>query len=107
MAERNNISIDEVAYMTDRKRFIEEPSLVHLEKMYSSHTPEPFHGDSAIVFMQAVNRRAEIEGIAREIIRLVRDEGVRFREIALLIRNMSDYRDLLEQLFQDYEIPFL
>ncbi|MEK3644274.1 helicase-exonuclease AddAB subunit AddB [Aeribacillus sp. FSL M8-0235] len=106
MAERNNISIDEVAYMTDRKRFIEEPSLVHLEKMYSSHTPEPFHGDSAIVFMQAVNRRAEIEGIAREIIRLVRDEGVRFREIALLIRNMSDYRDLLEQLFQDYEIPF-
>ena len=53
-----------------------------------------------------MNRRAEIEGIARKIRRLVREEKYRYRDIALLMRNGQDYHELIETIFQDYEIPY-
>jgi len=54
----------------------------------------------------ATSKRWEVEGAAREILRLCRDEGYRFREIAVILRNLEDYRDLVETIFQDYGIPF-
>lgn len=106
IAEQNDVSVEEDVRFMQLQRFKQVPSLLHLEKQIELPAAKPFEGDCAITFMQAANRQAEIEGIAREIIRLVRDEGSRYRDIALFIRNMSDYRDLLEKLFQDYEIPF-
>ena len=44
-------------------------------------------GPTSIHISQAVNRRAEIEGIAREIRQIVRTKNYRYRDIALLIRN--------------------
>ena len=53
-----------------------------------------------------MNRRAEIEGVARNIRRLVHEENYRYRDIALFMRNGQDYHELIETIFQDYEIPY-
>ncbi len=50
---------------------MEEPSLQHLEAYFDSRPAMSLMGQSSIHIAQAVNRRAEIEGIARKIRQLV------------------------------------
>ncbi len=71
----------------------------------------PLHGDAGsneagLSIHAAVHRRAEVEGVAREIVRLVRDRGYRWRDIAVMMRDMQAYRDLLATTFADYGIPY-
>jgi len=106
LATLNNIEIDENVELTEPLRFQKEPSFVHLEKYYEARPTKVYEEKPAITIAQAVNKRAEVEGVAREMKRLVRDEGARYRDMAVLIRNMSSYHDLIEQVFQDYDIPF-
>ncbi|MBO0961255.1 helicase-exonuclease AddAB subunit AddB [Neobacillus sp. MM2021_6] len=82
------------------------PSLRHLEKEFDTRPAAVFKGAPAIHISQAVNRRAEIEGIAWEIRDVVRTSGYRYREIALLIRNGGDYHEIVEPVFDDYQIPY-
>ena len=55
--------------------------------------------------LQADNPRAECEAAAAEILRAVREDGCRWRDIAVAIRGFEDYRGILESTFRRYEIP--
>jgi ATP-dependent helicase/nuclease subunit B len=59
-----------------------------------------------VVIVSAANPLAEVEYVAREIIRLVRDEGLRYRDITVEARDLSGYAELVELVFADHEIPF-
>ncbi|MBD2861723.1 helicase-exonuclease AddAB subunit AddB [Paenibacillus oceani] len=92
-------------------RFGRSPMLSHLERNFEYRSGKPYQGGGQagrheIVLAAAVNRRAEAEGTAREIVRLVRDEGCRWRDIAVMVRNMESYDDLLEVTFRDFGIPY-
>lgn len=54
----------------------------------------------------AANRRAEVEEAAAEILALCRDKGLRYQDIAVLLRDFTNYEDLLANVFRDYEIPY-
>ncbi len=82
-------------------------SMLHLERHFEERPTVPFEkGNGEIEFLEASNRRAEVEGIAREIRKLAREDGYRYKDIAVLVRNSQDYRDKVETVFQDYGIPF-
>lgn len=49
---------------------------------------------------------SEVERTACRIIDLVREEGMRFRDIAVLCSNAEEYRHLMETVFAEYEIPY-
>ena len=63
------------------------PALAHLETHYEARPNEKFHGEASVTIRTAANLRAEVEGVAREIRRLVADENYRYRDIAVLLRN--------------------
>ncbi|OEH92426.1 helicase-exonuclease AddAB subunit AddB [Bacillus solimangrovi] len=86
-------------------RFEEIPSLAHLEQHYETRPAPAFIGQANVFLHPAVNRRAEVEGIARQIYQLVQSDGYRYRDIAILLRNSSDYHDLFVTIFEDYKIP--
>ena len=44
-----------------------------------------------IQVLSAVNRRAEVEGVAGELRRLARDENLRWNEIAIMSRDLAGY----------------
>ena len=44
-------------------------------------------------------------GLFAEVLHAVRDEGLRWRDVAVAIRGFSDYRGLLENTFRRYGIP--
>ncbi len=58
----------------------------------------------AVTVLSAPNRYAEAEAVAAEIRRLTR-AGYRYREIAVAVRNVGDYRGVLETVFRRYGIP--
>ncbi|MEK3855554.1 helicase-exonuclease AddAB subunit AddB [Cytobacillus sp. FSL H8-0458] len=104
MASRNRLDVDEIL-LSEQKRWC-NPSLKHLEAHFDSRPAEALPGEADIHIGQAVSRRAEIEGVARKINKLVRTDGYRYRDIAVLARNGQDYHDMIETVFRDYDIPF-
>ncbi|MFE4524335.1 helicase-exonuclease AddAB subunit AddB [Cytobacillus firmus] len=104
MASRNRLDVEEML-LSEQKRWL-KPSLKHLEAHFESRPAEAFTGEADIHIGQAVSRRAEIEGVARKINKLVRTDGYRYRDIAVLARNGQNYHDMIETVFRDYDIPF-
>ncbi len=104
IASASGLTVTEVL-LKKQKRW-QEPSLQHLETFFDSRPVQAYNGQSTIHIAQAVNRRAEIEGVARTIRQLVSEKNYRYRDIALFMRNGQDYHEMIETIFQDYEIPY-
>jgi len=88
-------------------RFQAAPALAHLEAAFGRWPLRPFTGTpDGTRLVAAANRRVEVEAAAREILRLARDEDLRFREMAVLVRDLEPYHDLIVNTFRDFNIPF-
>ncbi|HHT84264.1 MAG TPA: helicase-exonuclease AddAB subunit AddB [Firmicutes bacterium] len=59
-----------------------------------------------VQLISTVNLQAEVEFAAREILRLVREQGLRFKDITVELRDLQKYKDLIEMVFTDHDIPF-
>ncbi|PYI51795.1 helicase-exonuclease AddAB subunit AddB [Paenibacillus flagellatus] len=114
IAEERGAAVEPSVTLTGTPpRFARSPKLAHVERSLEFRGAKPFGGGvsgpggtAEIKLVAAVNRRAEAEGVAREIVRLVRDEGCRWRDVAVTVRNPESYADLLAVTFADYGIPF-
>jgi len=104
LAREAKVSIETPEVLQDVRRF-EKRSLAHLEQTFEERPFKQTLNDGAVQIVEAVNRREEIEATAREICRLVRDERLRYKDITVLVRDMSAYRDLFATIFADYAIP--
>jgi len=92
---------------TPLPRFRKSMVLSHLERYLSTYPFEVYKDKTVdLSLFSSDNMFSEIESAARDIIHLCRDEGVRFREIAVVTRNLSDYEKLIEVIFTEYGIPF-
>lgn len=60
----------------------------------------------AVEVVEAPDPRAEVEAVAREVMRLVREHGMRFGEIAVITRDLEPYRELVEECFARWRIPY-
>ncbi len=93
-------------------RFRSSPALARLEAgLAAGEAPaadlSPRRGNPAGVrLVVAPDRRAEVEWAAREILRLVREEGLRFRDVGVLARTVEPYADLVETVFPAFGVPF-
>ncbi|CAM4309778.1 helicase-exonuclease AddAB subunit AddB [Paenibacillus alkaliterrae] len=96
-------------------RFKESPMLAHLEKHYNDRIPmlipdqkllELQHPGCGVSLHAAANRRAEVEAAARDIVRRAQKDGLRWRDVAVMVRNAEDYTDYIALIFADYGIPF-
>ncbi|MEJ3718275.1 helicase-exonuclease AddAB subunit AddB [Paenibacillus polymyxa] len=73
--------------------------LQQLREQWADTQPE------GIKLYAAANRRAELEGAVREMRRLAREEGARYREMALFVRHIEDYEPWVEPIFKQYQVP--
>ena len=81
------------------------PALRHLERALFSPVPDLWDGPCGITVYTARDTREEVERAAAEILRLTREEGCRFRDIAVCARSFEAYADLAEAVFEKYGIP--
>ncbi len=54
----------------------------------------------------AANRRAEVQFVARGILGLVKEKGLRYRDIAVIASTLGEYQHYIRGSFEDYGIPF-
>ncbi len=106
IAQEEGIEVEPIHFLGQKPRFEASPSIRHLENYFHERPVVPYYGESNVHISGAVNRRAEVEGIARDIQDLVFNKGYRYRDIAVLVRDASTYSDLLNTLLEDYEIPY-
>ncbi|HEY4601892.1 MAG TPA: helicase-exonuclease AddAB subunit AddB [Cerasibacillus sp.] len=106
LAAENQISIEpHIRLEAEKDRFQVHPYFAHLEKHFDTRPVPEYVGEVPVKLGEAVHPRAEIEGVAQEILTLVRDNDYRFRDIAIFIREPETYHDLIDTIFTDYDIP--
>ena len=88
----------------DSPRRFKAAPLKILEQRLFNRAPKNFDDATGLKVIEAVNRRAEVEAVAREILRLVKG-GCRLREIGVLARDET-YFALIQTLFEVHAIPF-
>ncbi|HHT28574.1 MAG TPA: hypothetical protein GXZ82_15225 [Firmicutes bacterium] len=104
-ARAANVQIAPPLRLVQTYRFI-QPELRHLEAEFTQTIPQPFSSKPlALQLIAAANRRAEVEAVGRRILHLCRDKGYRYREIAVVTRDLSPYGDVLKAVFTDLGIP--
>lgn len=77
-----------------------------LERRLFSFPLQKEANGAGVQVVEAATRRLEIEAAAAAIIRLCRDEGLRYRDIGILLRDGENYRQILEFTLTDHGIPF-
>ncbi|WP_314001180.1 helicase-exonuclease AddAB subunit AddB [uncultured Paenibacillus sp.] len=117
LADRCGVDVLPAAelYREPTHRFEGSPMLAHLERHYRNRTPMPVPDKTAyepadprcgVSLQAAVHRRAEVEAVARDMLRRMQQGGLRWRDIAVMARNAADYNDYIEAVFADYGIPY-
>lgn len=83
-----------------------EPSAMHfLEKELFSFSDAHFEGDCPVTLVRAGSLTAECEAAAAHCLRLVRETGCRWRDIAIAARGFESCRTAIENVFSHYDIP--
>ncbi len=104
LAAAQNLAVEEIE-LAGGARY-KNPSLHILERfLYQYHTPRAASG-GGVRLLEAANRRRELEGVAADILRVRRERGCRWRDIAVLVRDEEAYLELCEGVFDDYGIPY-
>ncbi len=98
------VFLEQVPYSV---KFSSSEELGHLERNYYKYPSKKFEKYSGdVILSSSSNLYKEVEDAAKDIIRLCRDKGYRFRDIAVTMRNPESYSSILKSVFDQYEIPF-
>lgn len=109
LAKRRGVPVEVLALPEEGKglpRFVRRDDLAHLAHAFEGWPAPPYpDAPRGIRLWAAASRQAEVEGAAREIVRLVREEGYRWRDVAILVSDEAAYFPHLERTFAAYGIP--
>lgn len=108
MAKENGIPVEPAVILNKKPlfRFSLSPELSHLERYLYAYPYKTYREETQdISLFSSVNIFSEIEACARDIVRLCRDRGMRYREIAVVAGNLAGYEKLIEAIFAEYGIP--
>ena len=109
MMQENNISYKEPINLNKKNiyRFKESKELGHIEKYFFNYPFKIYKGDCKdIRLYKANNNYSEIEWVAQDILKLVRDKGYRYKDIAVVCREIDSYDKITSVIFNEYNIPY-
>ena len=105
IAEEEKFKIEKPVVLENTHRFKNE-ELKHLEaniyeNTYTKFTKEP----QDIKLFLAANPYSEIEYTAKQIVKLVRDEGYKYSDISIITKNIENISSIAKAVFGKYGIP--
>lgn len=102
------VDIEEPVYLYQKPiyRFKDNEALNFLESHLFRYSKEHYEKEQdSVQVWCAKNPQEEIDFVAQRIRRLVRTNGYRYREIAVITSDMNAYASHIEKIFSKYEIP--
>ena len=108
IAKDNRIEVKDPVWCEDEPvyRFRDNASMAFLEKNLFRYTKEVYVKEQDEISIHvARNPKEEALALAGNMRALVRSEGLRYRDIGVIVSNIDMYGDVLERAFSQYEIP--
>jgi ATP-dependent helicase/nuclease subunit B len=96
--------VDGTVVLPRAERF-RAPALAEVERQLQWRLSISQLKPDGIEMVEATTRRAEVDAVARRIRQLWR-EGVRLRDIAVLVRDLEPYHELISASFREHEIEY-
>ncbi|WP_447410463.1 helicase-exonuclease AddAB subunit AddB [Clostridium perfringens] len=88
-------------------RFKENKELAHIERQLYAYPFKQYRGkNNSLRLYRANNNYDEIEFVAKDILRLVREKQYRFKDISVICRDVDNYEKVVSAIFAEYEIPY-
>lgn len=108
IADENKYIIEKYQIPEDicKDRYKDSKEVKYIEANYFRYPYEQYKKETEdIKIIRGLNQYTEIEKIAVEIIKMAREEGIRFRDIAVITRDLGSYEKIVKTIFHEYEIP--
>lgn len=102
--------VEDPVELDQSHRFASSPAIGYMEKSFfawgkkTSHLSS-FHPEEIEAFA-ASNRRTEVEAVGLKLLKLAKEKGYRWREMAVLVRDTTPYADALAHTFTELGIPY-
>lgn len=105
IAKSEKVTIEEAVECKELKKYkVEE--LKYLEKnLYNTKFKKYEKQTDNIKLFLTKNQFSEIENVAKEILKLSRDNGYRYKEISVITKNIDTYSNIIKAVFSKYDIP--
>lgn len=89
------------------KRYQNAPELFFMEQNLFRPTYQRWKGETAHISITGLkDPREELAFVAREITRLIRTQGYRYRDMALVTGDVPQYSNYVPEIFEQYDIPY-
>ena len=106
LVKKCELPLAEPVILDEPVRFSDSHSLAHIERQIFEPTPTRITAADNIRIVSAATQRAEVRFVARQIVRLVRENNYRYRDIAVIASDIDRYQHYIMAYFHDYGIPF-
>ena len=105
LTQKEKINIEKPVYLNIKYRF-KSPELLHIEdKLYEIPYKKYQNKCESLSLYLSTNPYTEIKYVANKIIELVKEKNYRYRDIAIITKNIESYASLTKAIFSQYEIP--
>lgn len=105
LASENNLKMENPIFLNTAPRF-KKKELSRLEKNLLAVKSTKFEQKvENIHLFLAKNPYTEIEEVAKQILKLVKEEKLRYKDIAIITKNQNQYSNLARAIFAQYNIP--
>lgn len=109
LAEENQIQVKRPIYLYEEPvyRYQKNEPLAFMEHNLFRYSKEVYEKEQdAVQIWYAKRPKEEVDFVAQKVRELVRTKDYRYQDIAILTGGLDDYAQLIERIFEGYEIPF-
>ncbi len=99
------LTLDSPLVLDKPVRFSSSPQLAHIERNIFQHNPPKIPVDNSMCVISSPSSRMEVQFVARQITKLVREKNLRYRDIAVITPSIDEYEHYIKASFADYNIP--
>ncbi len=107
MAQEAGTQVESPVILPAGTRFASAGDLAFLERNFLRCPSERYEGvPEHLSLWEAKDKETELMAVARQIFNLVRDEGYRYRDIAVIASDISGYEPVICRVFDRCGIPY-
>lgn len=109
IAAENRVKVEDPVYLYDSVpyRFRNAPAMAFLEKNLFRYSMKKYEEEQESISLHAAhNPKQEAQFVAATLHRLVRENGYRYRDMAVVVSDLNTYAIHLEKYLEEYQIPF-
>lgn len=105
LQDEYKFDLEEPVFLSETHRFKNEELKLLEQNIFATNPTSYEKNVENIELFLAKNQYSEIENIANQITKLVKKEGLRYKEISVITKDLEKYANLIRAIFNKYEIP--